>query len=337
MPTEPPAPNSRQSSRFSVRSRHLGQLLIEDGGVQPELVAKALQIQAQQGGLLGQILRSLGACGPEAVAAALHKQLQITDVRCEDLQVTPGLIERVNPDLCQAERLCPFELLGNTLCVVMANPLNRDAIARIEQSMGARVKAFKAPWPKIRDLLDRSLAAASNLPISQVAPSPLPVVEQELSMAPPVQPAPRPVLAPAPTSSVHIEGLERLDEEHAEVIQLDRRRPGPRPPVESPGPAPPAKVNVNLDRFEPDKAAELVSGSEAGRPASPPRAQAAIPAPQPGLPPELAPAPPGRFRAVEISEAEFAKLVAGLRTDPVGEWLSDYAVPGPVTAREYAP
>src|SRR5436190_21807876 len=94
---------SRRSSRFSMRSKQLGQLLLENGDVQAEQVAEALKHQEQNGGLVGQILQQTGACTDQAIAAALLKQVQVTDIRCDELQVPPDVVELVQRELCEAE------------------------------------------------------------------------------------------------------------------------------------------------------------------------------------------------------------------------------------------
>lgn len=147
---------TRRSTRFSMRSKQLGQLLLENNDVQAEQVAKALKIQEQQGGMIGVIMREQGFCDENAIAAALLKQVQVTDVRCEELAVAPDVAQLVTREMCETEKLCPFERLGNLLCVVMGNPLNRRAITQIEEATHLKVKSFKSVWPKINELIQRT-------------------------------------------------------------------------------------------------------------------------------------------------------------------------------------
>lgn len=156
------AVSARRSSRFSMRSKQIGQLLIDAGEIQVEHVNKALKTQEQEGGLLGQILQRMGVCTPEAVGNALLKQVQVTDIQCEEILVHPETLDLVPREQCDGEKLCPFEQLGNLLCIVMGNPLNRRAINAIEETTRLKVKPFKAPWPKIKDLLERSYAEAAH-------------------------------------------------------------------------------------------------------------------------------------------------------------------------------
>jgi hypothetical protein len=150
---------SRRSTRFSMRSKQLGQLLLENGDVTAEQVAGALKQQEENGGLLGQILVANGECADTCISAALLKQVQVTDVKCDELSVSPEIIALVPRETCEAERLCPFEKIGNLLCLVMGNPLNRKAITQIEESTRLKVKSFKSVWPKINELIQRSYEA----------------------------------------------------------------------------------------------------------------------------------------------------------------------------------
>ncbi len=155
---------ARRSSRTSMRSKQLGQLLAENGDVTTEQVAKAVKAQEQSGGMFGAILQRMGACGPDAIGHALARQVQVTDIQCEDVNSADDAIAHVPMDYCLKEKLCPFECLGNMICVVMGNPLNRKAIQDIEKMSGSKVKAFKAPWPKIQDLIERAYNNAGVMP-----------------------------------------------------------------------------------------------------------------------------------------------------------------------------
>ncbi len=145
-----------------MRSKPLGQLLVENGDVTAEQVAQAVKGQETNGGMIGAIFLGMGACSPEAVAQALSKQVQVTDIQCEDLEGSAAIVKLVSRDFCNREKLCPFEILGGMLCVVMGNPLNRKAITEIEGMSKLKVKAFKAPWPKISELVERTFALDFN-------------------------------------------------------------------------------------------------------------------------------------------------------------------------------
>ncbi|MCW8133477.1 MAG: hypothetical protein KIS92_24245 [Planctomycetota bacterium] len=284
---------NRRSSRFSMRSKQIGQLLQEAGEVKAEHIAKALKIQEQQGGLIGQILRSMGVCKPSGVREALLKQVQVTDIHCEDLTPEPRVLGMVGREQCDADKLCPFELVEGLLCVVMGNPLNRRAINAIEEATKVKVKPFKAPWPRIKELIDRSyteenMAAAGDdgalEPAGEEDDGGLAV--EELDANPPAEiPAPdfgsdgqtvaedvaeaEPAEAAEPAAEEFIEGLENLQDDKAEMIETDgrgltRRKRADDDRDEAPKPKAPkvAKVNVNLDELDLNEASEVVGEEE---------------------------------------------------------------------------
>ena len=248
-----------------MRSKQLGQLLLENGDVNADQVAKALKAQEQQGGLIGQILQQMGACTATAVSASLLKQVQVTDVTCDDLTVDPEVYSLVPRETCEAEKLCPFERLGNLLCVVMGNPLNRKAITAIEEKTRLKVKSFKSVWPKISDLIQRTYDSAEVPPEESVEaeplgdegglpsldlgddagggmsdapgleldepayePEPEPVRAQTAPRTIPIQaykPKPRPPEVPA---GPKIKGFDNMDDASAEVVATDKRGLSPR-------------------------------------------------------------------------------------------------------------
>lgn len=177
-----------------MRTKQIGQILVEAGDVTPEKVNEALRRQDASGGILGAILREMGACSDHAIAQALAKQMQVTEVQCEELTATEDSMQGLTEDFCLHEKLCPFELLGNMLCVVMGNPLNRKSITDIEHITHTKVKTFKAHWPKIHDLIERSYAAHLATMRGHPAPAkhhdePLSLdLEGEVSSGPPPNP-----------------------------------------------------------------------------------------------------------------------------------------------------
>jgi hypothetical protein len=280
------------------------------------------------------------ACSMQAISAALLKQVQVTDVRCEEVQVAPELVELVPRELCEAERLCPFEKLGGLLCVVMGNPLNRKAISAVEEKAHLKVKSFKAPWPKISELIQRSYgevaggeeAPAALLPVEGGVPeltveelppaldtgeavAPLPEVEAPPPEAPVIAPPrPAPVVArrpqpPAPKpapAGPKIEGLESLDSGQAEVVETTAREVSRRRRAEAvedeapPKPEKKAKVNVDLDQLD-LTAAEVVPVEEVEEVLEEVPAAAAPAAPVRRAPP----VPHGMVRLTTIADGYF--------------------------------
>ncbi|MGH7142611.1 MAG: hypothetical protein ACREJ2_00585, partial [Planctomycetota bacterium] len=156
--------STRRSARASLRSMPVGEILQEAGLISPEQLSKALKYQEQRGSLLGQILVRMGACKPEDIALALGKQFNVTDVPLKQIGLSISTALLVGREYCTQSKLLPFEVVGNLICLAMANPLNRKAITKIEQDLPQyKVKTFKAPWPDIKSAIDRVFTAAENM------------------------------------------------------------------------------------------------------------------------------------------------------------------------------
>jgi len=268
-----------------MRSKQLGQLLLEAGEVKAEHIAKALKLQEQQGGLIGQILRSMGVCSPVGVKDALLKQVQVTDVPCQDVNPSLEALALVSREQSEADKLCPFEKINGLLCVVMGNPLNRRAINAIEEQAKLKVKPFKAPWPKIKELIERSYTdenmAAAQQVFASDAEEVLSTAIDGFDAAPPLEIAPpnelvTPEEAGAEEESYKeysapdvplIHGLDNLDDTHAEVIETDQRGLSRKKKVVADDPPPQykhkvAKVNIDLDNLDIGTASEVVGSKE---------------------------------------------------------------------------
>jgi hypothetical protein len=250
-----------------MRSKQLGQLLLENGDVQADQIARALKIQEEQGGMIGVILRNEGAVTDQAVAQALLKQVQVTDVKCDELTVDPAVAQLIDKDICETEKLCPFERLGNLLCIVMGNPLNRRAITQIEERTHLKVKSFKSIWPKISDLIQNTYGGEGFAPAADDAPTGEPAGESaenpglalvlEDDAAParhfdqPQAPleitqietvfhekqapvAPKRKREPERPAGPQILGLDNLNEANAELIETNRRGLTKRSPGDIP-------------------------------------------------------------------------------------------------------
>jgi len=351
----PLASQPRGSSRFSMRSRKLGQLLLEGGDIKPEQLAQALRIQTQKGGPLGRILQELGVCQAAAVETALHRQVQITDVRCEELNIPPDVLAKVPRAQCESEKLCPFEVIGSHLCVVMGNPLNRAAVNAIEAHTRLKVKVFKAPWPKIRELLERHsglLAEAQPFApglepaVPGVAEGPT-TVERGGAAAPAALPSAAPAagVSPrlsAPRGASASGALEPLEPQPNPALTP---RPSSAPPTFSsapraakvPGILRPVKVSGDLEHFDPlggDGGAELIVAGE--EPREEPLQEVAASAPKES-PRALRPVPAEAVAPVPLTEAEFQALAAELHPDPCGEWDWRCTSPGPLEVAECSP
>ncbi len=100
----------------------LGQILLEDGSVDPANLLKAQVIRGREDARLGQILLSRGWITPEALTRALSRQWRCSAI---DPAATPGdprLIDLAGADFCLAHSILPWRRIGGVTWVATARP-----------------------------------------------------------------------------------------------------------------------------------------------------------------------------------------------------------------------
>jgi hypothetical protein len=283
----------------SIRTRSgkgtpLGELLVRSEVITQEQLDAALTEQQTTGIMLGRVLVAKGFCTEADIASALGKQFRVHTVELAEIAIQDEAARMLDRDVCLRLRVIPFEKLGGTLCVAMANALARTAITEIEEISHLKVKPFAARWPDIQRAIDRILPAsgapaaapaaaktadaAAEAPIAETPPAPaaprratepIKVAHAEPPAArapePEAVPEPEPEPAPEPESSVD---LTALDEE-AEVVHSDKRglridesrrlKPEPEPEEEDEEEEEEKPVAVDLGAFDPDTEGDTVT------------------------------------------------------------------------------
>jgi type IV pilus assembly protein PilB len=131
----------------TISNDRLGQILLREGVISEEDLARALKIQTEKGGLLGEILLEAGLILPRDIERVLFLQygagfpfIFLPEERFLDLEIIK-LVPRYI-----AERYCliPFSRYQNVLTVVISNPLNKDEdiFALLKEITGLEIQFF---------------------------------------------------------------------------------------------------------------------------------------------------------------------------------------------------
>jgi len=131
----------------TISNERLGQILLKEGVISEEDLAKALKIQTEKGGLLGEILLESGLILPRDIERVLFLQygagfpfILLPEGRFIDLEII-RLIPRYI-----AERYCliPFSRYQNVLTVVVSNLIDKDEdiIALLKGITGLEIQFF---------------------------------------------------------------------------------------------------------------------------------------------------------------------------------------------------
>lgn len=133
--------------------RRLGERLVLDGVLTPELLSRALAHQQETGQKLGECLVRLGV-DETPVLRLLAQELQTRFVSTEKLAqatVAPALLEKVPVRLAEGFDFMPLRLAQGTLYVAIAEPQRQRALEEIVRTVGVtQVLPFVAVRRSIR-------------------------------------------------------------------------------------------------------------------------------------------------------------------------------------------
>jgi len=149
----PGVPVERRCMMCEMR---LGQFLVRDGLITNEQLRLALRHQIMHGGRLGTNLMTLGFVDDAGLSGALAKWLLVPAANRAMIDRAPAtVLRKVSPHVAQSARACPFSLDGPRLHVAMANPGDRDLVAKLKEATGCEVRPFIATDPLIDYALER--------------------------------------------------------------------------------------------------------------------------------------------------------------------------------------
>ena len=119
----PAAPSRLIGPALAPRNqRPLGQILLEDGAVDPANLLKASVMRQRQNVRLGQILLTHGWVTPAALSRALSRQWRTTAVDPAETPGDPRLIDAAGADFCLAEAILPWRRIGGVTWIATARP-----------------------------------------------------------------------------------------------------------------------------------------------------------------------------------------------------------------------
>ena len=133
----------------------LGELLLRRSLITTEDLDRALELQKDRGDKIGKILVDLGHVAMRDVLSALSEQLDVPLVQLEGPPPVSPDTEKLAPRFLRQFRCLPYLLEDHTITLAMADPLDLETIAAVQQCTGLRVKPAIASEQDILDAIDR--------------------------------------------------------------------------------------------------------------------------------------------------------------------------------------
>lgn len=137
-------------------SRHpmpLGQILLDDGAVDPGNLLKASVMRGRQDSRLGQILLAQGWVTPDALLRALSRQWRTATVDPAQTPGDPRLIDDLGVDFCLANAVLPWRRIGGVTWVATARPEGFAALAGRFPARFGEVRMLLCGENQVRDAI----------------------------------------------------------------------------------------------------------------------------------------------------------------------------------------
>jgi len=133
----------------------IGELLVEEGGVTYEDLARALTDPNLKSSALGQLLESCGHVRRAELAAFLASKFRLPvleDLRRVDISAEAGRL--VPEDIARKHEAIPLARIGDVLCVAKSNYYNRAAVQELRKVSGLKIKVIQADEGQVRAAIE---------------------------------------------------------------------------------------------------------------------------------------------------------------------------------------
>src|SRR5690242_3942843 len=108
--------------------RRLGDLLVAEGLITPDHLARALEAQKGSSERLGAVLVRLQLVDEEQLIGFLSRQYGVAPVTLATLEIEPDVARLVPVTIARKYEVLPVKRAGDTLTLAMADPANVFAI-----------------------------------------------------------------------------------------------------------------------------------------------------------------------------------------------------------------
>lgn len=133
-----------------VLKTKIGQMLIERNLISQEQLDQALAQQKEKGGYISQHLISLGFVNEVNIAECLASQYGFAYIPLNNYAISAEVLKLIPFQLINIYSLLPLEKAGNSLEVVMADPLNEGVIDMLRQITNCEIQVLISTYSQIR-------------------------------------------------------------------------------------------------------------------------------------------------------------------------------------------
>lgn len=136
-------------------SMQLGQILVNNGKLDPDDLEMALREHRRTGERLGEILVKMNLASIEDVLKSLALQLSMPYVKLSEIKIPREVIERIPAKLVIHYHLIPVEESNNVLRVAVSDPLDIHTLDDLRMQLKMEVEPLISPPKEIEDAIKK--------------------------------------------------------------------------------------------------------------------------------------------------------------------------------------
>jgi type IV pilus assembly protein PilB len=144
-----------------VLRERLGDVLVRESMITEEQLREALQYQRKKGATLPQALVELGFVSEDDIVVSLGEQLGVPHIKLKSYSIDSAIIQLVPESTARQYHLIPLSKVGNTLTVVMSDPLNIFAIDDLKFLTGCDIEAIVSTESDIAAAIEKYYGTGS--------------------------------------------------------------------------------------------------------------------------------------------------------------------------------
>lgn len=123
-------------------NKKIGEILIENNFITPQILNEALEYQKKFGIGVTQYLIAYGYIDEEELAKCISTQFGFPYLPLRVYNIPDAIIDLVPVRIVEKYWLIPIDKVGDILTVVMANPIDPEAIREVGKASGCNVQPF---------------------------------------------------------------------------------------------------------------------------------------------------------------------------------------------------
>jgi general secretion pathway protein E len=152
---------------IGTSSRLLGEILVREGLVTPDLLERALARSHAANELLRESLVALGV--PTAdVLRGIALQHNLPFLSRDELPSPAPIIKNLSPKYLRQYMVCPVSVDGGVLTIATADPLNPVIVDELRQTTGLTVNVVVSPPEAIGEAIDRTYDAVAATALQRI-------------------------------------------------------------------------------------------------------------------------------------------------------------------------